>query len=151
GALSSKDRIPRLELCLLPGLSRVTAEKIRISQRVDVTTVGQGIAALLNRYRDNITGELTRAPFSHYTLPAMAPDAFDISRSIHKMSGATDFKVEVAGRPLNVPLKWDGLAWLVARRQITALLQLSHKDQAVQHRRLKSRKSTGPSSASLMR
>jgi hypothetical protein len=117
--------MPELQLRLLPGLSRVEVENIKLAEKADVTKVGELLAALLNKYRDNITGELTRAPFSRLSVPAVAEKPFDLTQSFKVDSPGTSFKVTVQANPIIVPVKLAGVAWLVADDQLTALIQLS--------------------------
>jgi len=117
--------VPELQLRLLPGLSRVEVEKIKVADKVDATQIGEALAVLLTKYRDNITGELVRAPFSQITVPAIANKPSELSQALKIVSPGTAFKVNVNANPVSVPVKLKEIAWLVEENQITAILQLS--------------------------
>lgn len=125
GLVSDATPIPELQLRLLPGLSRLQVEKIKLAGKVDATKAGEVVAALLNRYRDNITGELTRAPFSRIAVPAVAAKPVDLSQSFKVAGAGTAFKISVQSKPIVAPVKLAGVAWLVADDELTALVQLS--------------------------
>jgi len=116
---------PELELRLLPALSSVHVEKIELADKVDVTLVGTALAAVLNRFKDNISGELTRSPLTRVTVPALSSKPFNPSEtfSINDAGGKTT--IEVTSKPIVVPFKVDGIAWLIAEDHLASLVQLS--------------------------
>ena len=116
---------PELELRLLPALSSVHVEKIELADKVDVTLVGTAITAVLNRFKDNISGELTRSPVTRVTVPALSDKSFNPSDTFSVIDAGGKASVEVIAKPIVVPFKVDGIAWLVAKEHLTSLVQLS--------------------------
>src|SRR5439155_25982801 len=88
GALADNQTPPVLELKLLPGFSGIHVEKVTLADKVDTTAVGKALSEVLNRYKDNITGELTRSPLSRYTMPALAPQGIDVAKLLQPKADA---------------------------------------------------------------
>lgn len=126
GALSDdKKPVPVLEFRLLPGLSRVRVERITVAEKVDATKVGEAIAYVLNKYKDNVTGELSRANFTRITIPALALETINISQSIKVNEGGTAAKLDIQANPVTVPVKLHGVGWLIHDNRLTGIIQLS--------------------------
>ena len=85
---------PELELRLLPALSSLHVEKIELADKVDITLVGTAIATVLNRFKDNISGELTRSPLTRVTLPLLSDKPFNLSDtfSVHDARGKANIE-----------------------------------------------------------
>jgi len=79
--VTARSALPVLELRFLPALSTLKIHKVKFAATVDATIVAAAIVPLLNKYKDNITGELARAPFSMVTIPALASKPFDLSQN----------------------------------------------------------------------
>ena len=126
GALANDNKsVPELEIRLLPGLSRVQVERITVAEKIDTTKAGEAIAYVLNKYRANVTGELSRASFTRITIPALAPEAINLSESIKVNEANTAATVDIQGKPVSVPVKLSGVAWLVDDNRLTGIVQLS--------------------------
>lgn len=115
---------PQLDLRLLPALSTVKVDKVRLLGEVDVTKVGELLARLLNQYKDNVSGELSRGAFTQVALPALAPAPIDLSKSFKVSSPEMKADIVVKANPITVPYRLDGVAWLVTNKELTALVQL---------------------------
>lgn len=126
GSVTAEKDSPKLDLRILPGVSRVAVDKVEIAG-VDATKITDPIVKLLNRYRDNITGELTRAPFARYSVPAVAPETLDLAKMLQPKKQDPNVKVTVTGNPVDVDAHWDGVAWLITSDQLTGVLQISSK------------------------
>jgi hypothetical protein len=127
GAVQGNGEAARhLELRLLPGLARFEITEVKLAGNSDVTSVVQNIAHLLNRYRDNVTGVLTRSPLTRISIPALDNRPFDFAKKFTGSNGdAGSFSVTVDGTPVTVPFKLDGVVWLIDDKQLRALLQLT--------------------------
>jgi hypothetical protein len=121
--------VPELEIRMLPALSGVKVEKIKLARKVDATKVGEILATIVNKYKNNITGELTRAPFSKITIPAMATKPLDPRKNFKLASPGATATLEVKGNPIMVPVKLSGVAWLVSDDRLALLVQLSPLDE----------------------
>ncbi|MDZ4782938.1 MAG: hypothetical protein SGJ19_22035 [Planctomycetia bacterium] len=126
GAMTAAKDSPKLELRILPGVSRIAVDKIELAG-ADATKIADPIVKLLNRYRDNITGALTRAPFARYSVPSVAPEAIDLAKMLQPKNQDPNVKVTVTGKPVDVDAQWDGVAWLITSDQLTGILQISSK------------------------
>lgn len=122
--LATQGATPTLELRVLPALAAITVDKIKLAEKVDVTKVGELLAALLNRYKDNVSGEVSRAPFTLVTIPALASGPVDVSKSFKVINTGVAATVDVKASPITVPFKLDGVAWLVTDKELTVLVQL---------------------------
>ncbi|MGZ8182306.1 MAG: hypothetical protein ACXWT1_10135 [Methylobacter sp.] len=126
GEVISDEATPSmLQLRLLPGLSNIKIKNVKLVEKVDSTKIGEVLANLLNKYRDNITGEFTRSPFSKMPVPVIADKPSDISQTLKLESPGSAFTVNVNASPVTIPVKLDGVACLVDKNQVTAILQLS--------------------------
>ena len=124
--------IPELRLHLLPGLSRVTVDKVRLANKWDETKLAEVLASILNRYRDNVTGEVARKDFVNMTIPLASPKPFDVTQAIKVTSAGTNAIVDIKAEPIKVPVKLGGVAWLVDGANLVALVQLDMLDATPQ-------------------
>lgn len=123
-AATAESGLSEIELRLLPSLSSVKVSSIKLAEKVDASSVGEALVGLLNRYRDNISGELSRAPLTRVNIPVLAKDAIDVAQSLAFTDGGTSARLTLNGNPITVPYKLDGVAWLINDKSLTALLQL---------------------------
>ena len=124
GGLSTAGPTPVLELRVLPSVSSLAIDKIKVAEKVDATAVGEALAGLLDRYKDNVSGELSRAAFTRASVPALAPKPLDLSQSFKVSSGGVVATIDVKANPITVPVMLTGVAWLVTDKELTALIQL---------------------------
>lgn len=123
-AVTGDAAAPQLELKLLPGLSRIVIHKITLAERIDVTADGDIVAGLLNRYKDNVSGELSRSKFTRLALPALAEEPIDLAKGLKVSSPGDAISINVDAKPIVVPVKLGGVAWLIDEQVLTALVQL---------------------------
>lgn len=128
GAVATNGQIPQIELRLLPSIATVKVDKIDIAERYDVTAAAAAITSLLSKYKDNISGELTRSALTRVTVPAMANKPVDFNRTFEIRSGGTQATVVTSTSPITVPFRLDSLAWLVTDNHVSALVQLVPAD-----------------------
>ncbi|MCS6291947.1 MAG: hypothetical protein H8J66_02650 [Nitrospira sp.] len=122
---------PELQIRLLPGLSRIDVKKVRLVDKVDATKIGEVLATLLNKYRDNITGELSRSPLSRMTVPAVSDKPSDMSQALKVTSPGKAFIVNLKANPVTVSVMLAGITWLINENQLTALLQFSPRAKSL--------------------
>ena len=124
--------VPELRLRLLPGLSRVTVDEVRLANKWDETQVGEVLASILTRYRDNVTGELARKDFVHLTIPLVSPKPLDLTQAFKVTSAGTNATVDIKAEPIKVPVKLVGAGWLVDGTNLIALVQLDMQEAGPQ-------------------
>jgi len=113
-----------IDLRLLLGLADLRIDRLELqSTGWNVTEAGELLARTLTKYKDNITGEVSRSPLSRISVPAVAANPIDIARGMK--IGATAVQLDASGVPASVPIRLSGLAWLLHGDRVTAILQLS--------------------------
>ncbi|OYD77425.1 UNVERIFIED_ORG: hypothetical protein BDU10_2527 [Burkholderia sp. CF145] len=117
--------IPELELRILPSISAIEVDKIEVAQKRDVKTAADGVVALLNKYKDNLSGELSRSQLTTATIPAMTDKPLNLGTTIEVHSPEVAAKAVITANPIIVPFKVDGIAWLLSSGHMKALVQLS--------------------------
>lgn len=127
-ALAEHDKEePAVEVRLLPSLSSINVERVKLADKVDATAAAKMLVAVLNRYRDNISGELGRQPFMKVSIPAMAPEAIDPRRTMRLVQDGSTAEIVVTGNTIEVPVTLHGIGWLINDDQLTGLVQLVPK------------------------
>lgn len=119
------DGKPLLQLRLLPSLSRVEVSKLKVAEKIDATVAADWIAGLLTKYRDNISGWLTRDPMTAISLPVASPEPIDLSQSFSVEGAGSKFQVNVSTKPIVAPVKFIALAWLIDDTKLTAVVQFA--------------------------
>lgn len=112
-----------IQLQLLPIFKSIHIDKVTLAGEVDVTAVGDMLAALLNRYADNVTGQLSKSSSLKITLPAEFRGTFDPSKTIDLKSEAGQGTVAIKSGAISAPIRLLGLTWLVTDDQISALIE----------------------------
>lgn len=121
---------PILQMQLLPSLSRVELSRLNMAEKVDATAAVEWLTKLVTKYRDNISGELTRHPMAAITMPVAAPRPIDITQSFHIESAGTKLSANVTGNPVGAPVKFIAIAWLVDEDRLTTVVQFAPLDWA---------------------
>ena len=132
GALTGSAQEPHLELKLLPALRSIDIRKVTIAGKYDVTEVGEALAAALNKYADNVTGELTRMPITVVTVPASLSTNLNASRRLRIENPAVQAEVEIAAATVPVSIRVLGIAPLIRRGEVAALAMLTPPAEGVQ-------------------
>jgi hypothetical protein len=113
-----------LSLRLLPGLSGVSITKISVAGHVNAASVVGPIVAALNRYKDNISGELSHQAFAQVNLPVLSSAPIDLARSFSIAGSGTPLAIKILAIPFTPPVRLLGLASSVDKDQLTVLIQL---------------------------
>jgi len=132
GSIVSDDSAgkPVLQLRLLPSLSRVELSKLDLADKVDAKDAVDWLTNIITKYRDNISGELTRQPMTLITMPVAAPQPIDITQSFIIESAGNKLKANVTGNPVGAPIKFVAIAWLVDDDRLTTVVQFAPLDWA---------------------
>lgn len=118
---------PTLELKLLPGLASLAINEVKVGGANALPLINP-LAALIDRYRENLSGELARSSFANVTLPALASQPLNFDQDVKVSGGAGELRPVVAIQPVIIKLKLDGIAWLISKNQITAIAQITAAD-----------------------
>ena len=121
---------PVLQLRLLPSLSRVELSKLNVAEQVDAKATVDWLTKLVTKYRDNISGELTRHPMTVITMPVAAPQPIDITQSFNIESAGNKLQANVTGNPVGAPVNFLAIAWLVDDDRLTTVVQFAPLDWA---------------------
>lgn len=122
---SSEQNAPRLDVKLLPHFQSLTIEKAVFAEQIDAKVVIDPIVALVNRYVDNISGELSRLPVTRTSLPAMVSVADDISEVIKINNSGADATVELIANPIASNFKLIAAAVFVQDTHLSMLAQIA--------------------------
>ena len=113
-------------LRVLPIFSEVKFEKLELLGTLDVAKPAEFITAVVNKFSDNISGELTRAEFTKIRFPTSPVKEIDFSSSSSQSDDAgnsVDLRVEA--KPLSEPVHIGQSAILIERDYIVVLLEVS--------------------------
>lgn len=116
---------PVLQLKLLPSLSRVDVSKLKVAEKIEATVAAEWVAQLLTKYRDNISGWLTKQPMTAISVPVAAPESIDLTQSFSVAGAGSKFRVHVSAKPIDPPMRFVALAWLIDNEKITAVVQFA--------------------------
>lgn len=122
GAVADDPTASDLVVNLLPVLSTAQVSKIGVAADTDSKVTAAALTKLLNVYKDNLSGVLTRAQFSKVKVPALASKPSDISGPLR--TSLPGMAVRIDAKPLVVPFRLAGLAWLITTKQIEVMAQL---------------------------
>jgi hypothetical protein len=122
--------VPVLAIQLLPGLSGITIDKISVAGHANAASVVEPIVSALNEYRDNISGALSSQAFAQISIPALSSSPIDLAHSFSIGGTGAPLTVKVSTTPFVPPLRLLGVASLVDKDQLTALVQLLPEDAA---------------------
>jgi hypothetical protein len=120
-----------LHLKLLPVFHSIRVKSVVLEGKADVSIIGNLLEDLLNRYADNVTGELARSPIMDVVVPTGFSDTLDVSRAIRVVSRDIDAQVKIEAQPVTSPVRLLGVAWLVTDRSVSGLAQLVPVDSAI--------------------
>ncbi|HDZ9517926.1 TPA: hypothetical protein RUZ98_000957 [Klebsiella pneumoniae] len=114
---------PTLDIKILPAFSSVNVKKIELAEKYDLTREGELLTLLLNKYKNNITGIISKIKLTSIEIPAISKEYFDITKNFK--SNNPNLVINLSAQPVNIPFKLDGLAWLITDKQLTSIVQLS--------------------------
>ena len=107
-----------VKLSILPVFNGVKVDKVTVKGTFDVTALGNALAAVLNTFAANISGELTRSPLMQINIPTTVAD---VKNAIHFSNGMAD--VTLGQAPIHDPVKLTGVAWLITSDSIAGIAQ----------------------------
>jgi len=114
----------KMNFSLLPGVSRIHIEKVKLAGTLDLTSVGAAFAAFLSKYRDNLTGYLATQPFTTVSLPSVAPAFQNPSDVLRIGDGGNDVTVTIDAKAPGSPGRVGAIAWLITDDVLAAVIEV---------------------------
>lgn len=111
-----------LNLKLLPAFNSLKVDSIDIKDGFDISLVGELIASLLNRFAENITGEISSLPIMNVKIPAVFLENEDPSGPI-KVEGTSEVQVDLRleSSPISSPIKLYGIVWMIDDTHVSVM------------------------------
>jgi hypothetical protein len=97
GTLEATPYTVELPLMILPAFKSVTVQKVVLTRKTDATIVGDLLGNAVNRYADNVSGVLSRAPMMALKVPSTFAGSFNPSQVI-RIDNQT-VKADLIGQP----------------------------------------------------
>lgn len=113
-------------LRILPIFSEIEFEKLELLGTLDIEKPAEFITAVVNKFSDNISGELTRAEFTKIRFPTAPVKEIDFTSSSTQSDDAgnsVDLRVEA--KPLSEPIQIGQSAVLIQQDSVVVLLEVS--------------------------
>lgn len=113
-------------LRILPIFSEIKFEKLELLGTLDIEKPAVFITAVINKFSDNVSGELTRAEFTKIRFPTSPVKEIDFTSSSSQSDDAgnsVDLRVEA--KPLREPIHIGQSAVLIQRDSVAVLLEVS--------------------------
>lgn len=114
----------QINLTLLPGVSRIQIDKVELAGTIDVTSGGAAVAEILTKYRDNLTGYLTKQPFATVSLPSVAPEVKNPSDILRIVGEGQDVTVHIDANQPGSPGSIGAIAWLITDNVLVTVVQV---------------------------
>ena len=125
-----------LVLKALPHIHSVDVEKVQ-SDAIGVEIIADALFFLLNRYVDNINGEISRLPLLQTEIPTEAIDAENPSRMMRSKDDAQiSYSINLTSQPVVSPFSLGELAVLIDKshvRAIASFIPLTRDEQQEKH------------------
>lgn len=113
---------------LLPAVSRVRIDKLTVKGSYDVTLAADGIAQLLGRYADNLSGVLSANPLMNITIPTSLEESFSPSRLID-LKEIPGLRLSLSARPIKSPFGLGVAAVLIDDGKVDVIVELAPLDK----------------------
>ncbi len=118
---------PAMDLQLLPALSTVEVNNLKVFGHYKATLLVQPLVALLNAFKDNVSGILSRSKLASISIPELAKKPFNLDKSFSFQIDHQKVNATISANPIPVPDKLTGVAWRIADDKLTVLLQVLPK------------------------
>jgi hypothetical protein len=116
--------IPAMDLQLLPALSTVQINHLKVFGHYKVTLVVQPLVALLNAFKDNVSGALSRSKLVSISIPEVAKKPLNLDKSFSFQIDQQKVNATISANPIPIPDKLTGVAWRITDDNLTVLLQV---------------------------
>lgn len=119
--------IPAMDLQVLPTISTVHVNDIKIFGKYHVGVLVEPIVGLLNIYKDDVSGVISRSKIATISLPGIAIKPLNLGRSFDFQVGGQAINTTVSANPIPIPYQLTDVAWRIADNQVTILFQVLPK------------------------
>jgi hypothetical protein len=116
--------IPAMDLQLLPALSTVQINHLKVFGHYKVTLLVQPLVALLNTFKDNVSGALSRSKLASISIPEVAKKPLSLDKSFSFQIDQQKVNATISANPIPIPDKLTGVAWRITDDNLTVLLQV---------------------------
>jgi hypothetical protein len=119
--------IPAMDLHVLPVLSTIQVNDLKVFGHYRVESLVQPIVGLLNVFKDEVSGILAESKFATISIPEVAPKPFRLDKSFDFKVAQQNVRTTVSANPIQIPYELTGVAWRIDSDQLTVLLQILPK------------------------
>lgn len=121
-----------LEFQALPLFRELRIEELTVAENIDLADPADFIAGIINRFADNISGELSRVEFAKLTVPASPVESLETSIDGSKTSDdGTKIDVSLTGQPASSPIFVKAVAFKINSNDVSLLVDLSPTGEAI--------------------
>ncbi len=110
---------------ILPVFESISVSKVTIAENYDVTALGDALVSVLNRYAENISGELSRLPIMRVKVPTRLAEPLDPNKTIRIDGDAVNGEVSITGNVVSTPIELTGIAFLLDGDEVITLAQFA--------------------------
>ena len=114
----------KVNIKLLPNLHEISIDSITIEGDYEVPVVGDLIVNFLNKYADNISGELSRQEVMFIEIPSSYTDEIRLSETLKKPSFGKGTSVTISDQPIKPPYKLTNIITLAHNNQLIGMIEL---------------------------
>ena len=80
--------------------------------------------ALLNAFKDNVSGILSRSKLASISIPEVSTKPFNLDKSFSFQIDQQKVNATISANPIPIPDKLTGVAWRITDDNLTVLLQV---------------------------
>ena len=121
-----------LNIKLLPLFREVHIEELTLAEKVDIAEPADFIARIINKFADNISGELSRADFATLTIPAYPVQSLETNVSTSQtQTDGTKIDLKLTGKPISSTLFVKAVSTLISAESIGVLVDLAPVGEGV--------------------
>lgn len=110
-------------ISFLPGLSYINISSIKINNDFDVTLFGDLLVNLINKYADNISGELGRMDIMHINLPSEYTGKFRISDKLQNNKFGDGVSVTVSDEEISLDYALSNTTFAFHKDKIGGMIE----------------------------
>lgn len=116
--------IPAMDLQILPALSTIRVDDVKIFGHYRATLLVQPLVMLLNMFKDNVSGILAKTKFASISIPEIAKKPIDLDKAFSFQVAQQKLTATISENPIPIPNKLTGVAWRISDDNLTVLLQV---------------------------
>ena len=121
-----------LEFRLLPLFREIKIEKLEFNDNANIGKPADFFASLINRYADNISGELSNSSFTEFSIPASPTSSIETAiEQIQVLQDDTRINLSVEGNPISSPVYLKAVSVLIDNELIQIVGELTPNTEGV--------------------